>query len=144
MSVEENKVIYRRWFEEVVTGRNLALAEELLAPDYVLHFPGLPGPVDGEGHKQLLMMFHHGFPDWQETIDNVVAEGDRVVIRVTGRGTHQGEFQGIPPTGNQVVATGVGIGRIENGRIAESWAAYDALGLMQQLGVVQQPAQAGS
>jgi len=135
---EENKAIYRRWFEEVVTGRNLALADELLAPDYALHFPGFPGPVDREGHKQLLMMFHHGFPDWQETIDDVVAEGDKVVIRVTGRGTHQGEFMGIPATGEQVTATGVGIGRIEAGRIAESWAEYDALGMMQQLGVVSQ------
>jgi steroid delta-isomerase-like uncharacterized protein len=139
VSAEENKALYRRWFEEVVTGRNLALADELLAPDYVLHFPGFPGPVDREGHKQLLMMFHHGFPDWRETIDDVVAEGDRVVIRVTGSGTHRGEFQGIPPTDRQVTATGIGIGRIENGRIAESWAAYDALGMMQQLGVVPEP-----
>ena len=134
MSVEENTAIYRRWFEEVVTGRNVALADELLARDYVLHFPGFPAPVDREGHKQLLMMFHQGFPDWQETIDDVVAEGDKVVIRVTGRGTQQGEFQGIPPTG-------VGIGRIEDGRIAESWAEYDALGMMQQLGVVPSPEQ---
>ena len=134
MSVEENKAIYRRWFEEVVTGRNVALADELLARDHVLHFPGFPALVDREGHKQLLMMFHQGFPDWQETIDDVVAEGDKVVIRVTGRGTQQGEFQGIPPTG-------VGIGRIEDGRIAESWAEYDALGMMQQLGVVPSPEQ---
>jgi predicted ester cyclase len=87
-------------------------------------------------------MFHHGFPDWRETIDDVVAEGDRVVIRVTGSGTHQGEFQGIPPTDRQVTATGIGIGRIENGRIAESWAAYDALGMMQQLGVIPAPERA--
>jgi steroid delta-isomerase-like uncharacterized protein len=140
----ENKALYRRWFEEVVTGRNLALADELLAPDYILHFPGFPAPVDHEGHKQLLMMFHRGFPDWQETIDDVVAEGDRVAIRVTGHGTHRGEFQGVPATGRRVVATGVGIGRIENGRIAESWAAYDALGLMQQLGVIPRPERAGA
>lgn len=144
MPVEENKALYRRWFEEVVTGRNLALADELLASDYVLHFPGMPEPVDGEGHKQLLGMFHQGFPDWRETIDDVVAEGDRVVIRVTGSGTHRGEFQGIPPTGRQVAATGVGIGRIENGRIAETWAAYDALGMMQQLGVIPGPGQTGT
>jgi predicted ester cyclase len=143
MTAEENEALYRRWFEEVVTERNLALADELLAPGYVLHFPGLPGPVDGEGHKQLLMMFHRGFPDWQETIDDVVAEGDRVVIRVKGSGTHRGEFQGLAPTGKRVVATGVGIGRIEDGRIAESWAEYDALGLMQQLGATSQAQQAG-
>jgi steroid delta-isomerase-like uncharacterized protein len=138
MSTEENKALYRRWFEEVVNRGNLELADQLLAPDYVLHFPGIRAPVGREGHKQLLMMFHHGFPDWQETIDDVIAEGDRVAIRVTGRGTHQGEFQGIPATGRQVTATGVGIAHIENGRIAESWAEYDALGMMQQLGVVPQ------
>lgn len=140
MSVEENKALYRRWFEEVVNDGDLALADELLAPDYRLHFPGAPQPFDRDGHKQLVMMFRTGFPDWIETVDEVIAEADKVVIRVTGRGTHEGEFQGIPPTGASVTATGVGIGRIENGRIAESWAAYDALGLMQQLGAVPAPA----
>lgn len=144
MSAEENKTLYRRWFEEVVNGGNLDLADRLLAPDYVLYFPGVPGPIDGEGHKQLVMMFRNAFPDWHESVDDVIAEGDRVVIRVTGSGTHQGEFQGIPPTSRQVTATGVGIGRIENGRIAEAWAAYDALGMMRQLGVVPSPDQARS
>lgn len=139
---DENKALYRRWFEEVVTGGNLELADDLLATDYVLHFPGVPEPVDDEGHKQLVMMFRNAFPDWQESVDDVIAEGDRVVIRVTGSGTHEGEFQGMPPTGNRVTATGIGIGRIENGRIAEAWAAYDALGLMQQLGALPAPEQA--
>lgn len=142
MTTDENKTLYRRWFEEVVNGGNLELADRLLAPDYVLHFPGVPSPVDGEGHKQLVIMFRNAFPDWRETVDDVIAEGDRVVIRVTGSGTHRGAFQGIPPTGKQVTATGVGIGRIENGRIAETWAAYDALGLMQQLGGVPAPEKA--
>jgi steroid delta-isomerase-like uncharacterized protein len=136
MSTEANKALYRRWFEEVVSGGNLDFADQLLAPGYVLHFPGVPGPVDSEGHKQLVMMFRNAFPDWHESVDDVIAEGDRVVIRVTGRGTHHGEFQGAPATGEQVSATGIGIGRIDGGRIAESWAAYDALGLMQQLGAV--------
>lgn len=117
MSTEENKTLYRRWFEEVVSGGNLELADELLSPDYVLHFPGVPGPLDSEGHKQLVMMFRNAFPDWQESIDDVIAEGDRVAIRVTGRGTHEGEFQGVPATGAHVSATGIGIGRIDNGRI---------------------------
>lgn len=86
------------------------------------------------------MMFRAAFPDWTESVDDVVAEGKEVVIRVTGRGTHEGEFQGVAPTGRSVTATGVGIGRIENGRIAESWAEYDALGLMQQLGAIPAPA----
>jgi steroid delta-isomerase-like uncharacterized protein len=140
-TTEENKALYRRWFEEVVSGGNLALADELLAPDYVMHFPGSPAPVDREGHKQLVMMFRTGFPDWNETVEDVIAEGEKVVIRVIGRGTHEGEFQGIPPTGNQVSASGVGIGRIEDGRIAETWAEYDAMGMMQQLGVIPTPRQ---
>jgi predicted ester cyclase len=140
VGVEENKALYRRWFEEVVSEGKLALADELLAPDYRLHFPGAPEPVDREGHKQLVLMFRAAFPDWTESIDDVIAEGDKVVIRVTGRGTHEGEFQGVAPTARPVTATGVGIGRIENGRIAEAWAAYDALGLMQQLGAIPAPA----
>jgi steroid delta-isomerase-like uncharacterized protein len=139
VSLEETKALYRRWFEEAVNGRDMAAADSLLAPDYVLHFPGMPGPVDREGHKQLLTMFHNAFPDWQEAIEDVIAEGDKVVIRVTGRGTHEGEFMGVPPSGRQVAAEGVGIGRLAGGRIAESWAAYDALGLMQQIGAIPSP-----
>jgi predicted ester cyclase len=143
MSTEDNKALYRRWFEEVVSAGNLTVADELLAPNYVLHFPGMPGPVDHEGHKNLVRMFQAAFPDWRETVEDVIAEGDKVVIRVTGTGTHEGEFQGIPPSHARVTATGIGIGRIQNSRIAEAWAAYDALGLMQQLGVIPAPSQAG-
>lgn len=134
---ERNKAIYRRWFDDVVSGRDLALADELLSPDYRLHFPGLPAPLDRDGHKALLAAFHAAFPDWTETVEDVIGEGDRVVIRVTGSGTHRGEFQGIAPTGRRVTATGVGIGRIEQSRIAEAWGAYDALGLLDQLGAAK-------
>ena len=144
MTTDANKALYRRWFEEVVTERDLALADALLAPDYVLHFPGMPVPLDRDGHTQLLGMFHAAFPDWRETVEDVIAEGDRVVIRVTGTGTHQGEFMGAPPTGKRVTATGVGIGRLADGRIVESWAEYDALGLLQQLGVIPAPQAAPS
>jgi len=137
--LEENKALYRRWFDEVVNKRDLAVADEVLDHGYVLHFPGMPEPVDAEMHKQLLAAFHRGFSDWIETVEDVIAEGDRVVIRVVGRGTHDGEFQGIRPTGRTVVAEGIGIGRIAGGRIAESWAAYDALGMMRQLGVLADP-----
>ena len=133
--------IYRRWFEEVVSG-DLALADELLTPGYRLHFPGVPEPLDREGHKALLTMFRTAFPDWVETVEDVIADGDRVAIRVTGRGTHLGDFQGIPPTGREVTASGIGIARLEGERIAESWAAYDALGMLQQLGAVPAPAAA--
>lgn len=139
MSTHENKALYRRWFEQVVTAGDLALADELLAPDYVLHFPGMPGPVDRDTHKNLVGMFRTGFPDWTETLEDVIAEGDRVVVRIVGRGTQLGDFQGIPATGRRIEAHGIGIGRIKDGRIAEAWAAYDALGLLQQLGALPAP-----
>jgi steroid delta-isomerase-like uncharacterized protein len=142
MSTDANKALYRRWFDEVVTGRNMAVADELLADDYVLHMPGMPGPLDREGHKQLLGAYHAAFPDWRETVDMVLAEGDLVVIRVTGSGTHEQAFQGIPPTHRRIQATGVGIGRIRTGKVVESWAEFDALGMMQQLGVIPAPAAA--
>ena len=135
-ATEANKDLYRRWFEEVVTTGDLELADRLLADDYVLHFPGRPGPVDREGHKSLVIMFRTAFPDWIETVEDVIGEGDKVVVRVTGTGTHEGDFQGIPPTGAKVTATGIGIGRMADGKVAEAWAAYDALGLLQQLGAV--------
>jgi steroid delta-isomerase-like uncharacterized protein len=139
MSTDATKALYRRWFEEVVNGGNLALADELLAPDYVLHFPGFPAPVDREMHKTLVTMFRTAFPDWQETVEDVIAEDDRVVVRVVGRGTHRSDFQGMPATGRAVEAHGVGIARITDGRITEAWAAYDALGLMHQLGAIPAP-----
>jgi steroid delta-isomerase-like uncharacterized protein len=136
MPTNDNKALYRRWFDEVVNGGDLALADQLLASDYALHFPGFPAPVDREMHKTLVTMFRTAFPDWQETVEDVIAENDRVVARVVGRGTHLGDFQGMPPTGRRVEAHGMGIARIADRRIAEAWAAYDALGLMQQLGAV--------
>lgn len=134
MSAADNRELYRRWFDEVVNLGKLELADELLADGYQMHMPGAPGPLDAEGHKQMLRAFLDGFADWHESVDTIVAEGDRVVVWVTGTGTHTGEFQGIPSTDRSVTVTGVGMGRIQDGRIAEAWASYDALGLLQQLG----------
>lgn len=136
MSVEQNRTLYRRWFEEVVNLGKVELADELLADDYRAHFPDMPQPLGAEEHKQLLQMFRSAFTGWQERVDSVVAENDRVVLWYTGTGTHTGDFQGIPPTGRMVTVTGVDMGRIEDGRIAEVWASYDALGLLQQLGAM--------
>ena len=134
----QNKALYRRWFTDVVSRGDLAAAQEMLAADYRLHFPGMPGPVDRDGHLRLVAMFRSGFPDWVETVEDLVAEGDRVVARVVGRGTHVGEFQGVRPTGRRVSATGIGIGCLSNGQIVEAWAAYDALGLLEQLQTADQ------
>jgi steroid delta-isomerase-like uncharacterized protein len=129
----QNKERYRRWFTDVVSRGDLAATEEMLSEDYRLHFPGFPEPVDREGHKALVMLFRSGFPDWVETVEDVIAEDDRVVARIHGQGTHLGEFQGVEATGRQVSATGIGIARISDGRIVEVWAAYDGQGLLDQL-----------
>jgi steroid delta-isomerase-like uncharacterized protein len=139
MSLEENKALFRRWFEDVVNANDYSAVEELLAPGYVAHFPGSP-PIDRDGHKGMVELFAAAFPDWSESIQDAVAEGDRVVLRVTAGGTHEGEFQGIAPTGQTVTISGMGIVRIEDGRIAESWWEFDAIGLMTQLGAIPAPA----
>lgn len=131
--LQRNKELYRRWFTDVVSGGDLAAADGLLSADYRLHFPGFPEPVDREGHKGLVAAFRSGFPDWVETIEDVLAEDDRVVARVLGQGTHLDEFQGVEATGRHVAASGIGIARIADGCIVESWAAYDAQGLPAQL-----------
>ncbi len=134
MSIEDNKDLVRRFYGESV--HHPAFLDELLAPTYVLHLPGSP-PITGiEPAKQLMVAYTTGFPDLQLTTEDIVAEGEKVAIRNTWRGTHQGVFQGIPPTGKRVTFTGSDIFRFESGKIAEQWADLDALGLMQQLGVI--------
>ena len=102
MSLEENKALFQRWFEEVVNANDYSKVEELLAPHYRAHFPGAPEAIDRDGHRGMVEFFAAAFPDWEEQIQDVIAEGDRVVLRVTAGGTHEGEFQGIAPTGETV------------------------------------------
>jgi steroid delta-isomerase-like uncharacterized protein len=133
MTTEDNKALVRRFYEEGV--HNPALFDELLASTYVLHFPGSP-PIAGiEQAKQLMTAYASAFPDLQLTTEDMVAEGDKVAIRNTWRGTHHGAFQGLPPTGKHVTFSGSDFFRIVGGKIAEQWADLDSLGLMQQLGV---------
>lgn len=141
---EENKALVRREIEEVFNRGNLDAAEELYAPDYVGHDPTEPEDIRGlEGARQYAAVFRSAFPDLQATVEDQVAEGDRVATRITVRGTHQGELEGIAPTGNRVEIVGIFISRIEGGKIVEDWTNYDALGLMQQLGVIPEPEQPG-
>ena len=135
MSTEDNKALERRVFEEVLNKGNLALVDELFSPDNVVHTS--TGPVHGsEGFKQFVNMYLSAFPDLQFTIEDMVAEGDKVVTRYTARGTHRGDLQGIPPTGKPATVTGIVISRYEGGKSVEGWLEFDALGMMQQLGVV--------
>jgi steroid delta-isomerase-like uncharacterized protein len=134
MSIEDNKALVRRFYGESV--HNPVLLDDLLAPSYVLHLPGRPTMSGIEPAKQLMVAYTSGFPDLQLTTEDMVAEGDKVAIRNTWRGTHQGTFQGVPPTGKHVTFTGSDIFHVEGGKIVEQWADLDALGLMQQLGLI--------
>jgi steroid delta-isomerase-like uncharacterized protein len=133
MSAEENKTLARRSWESVENPDSL---DEVYTPDVVWHNP--EGDIQGiEQAKQFVTMFKTAFPDMSATVEDVVAEGDKVVTRVTLRGTHQGEVEEFgPPTGRQVESQGLTIHRIEGGKIVEEWNSYDNLSLMQQLGLV--------
>jgi predicted ester cyclase len=121
---------------------NADVFDEVLAPDFVYHSPG--APADLEGFKQFLPMFRAAFPDMRGTVEDLIAEGDKVVDRITFQATHQGEMMGISPTGNTVTVTEMHISRIAEGKIVERWGQTDMLGMMQQLGAVPPPGQAES
>src|SRR5215204_2004825 len=131
MSVEENKALVRREQEELWnhTG-NLDSAEELYAAD------------QAEAAKQEAADFRRGFPDVISTIEDLIAEGDRVVTRWRSRATHRGDYMGIAPSGKEVQFTGISFYRIEGGKIAESWNSEDQFGLMGQIGAIGEPGQA--
>ncbi len=144
MSVEENKTIVRRWFEELWSQGNAAVADEIIAPDYTVHDPGTPGRQGGiAGEKQVVAMYRTVFPDLHFTVEEVIGEGDRSVVRWTARGTQQGELLSIPPTGRQIQVTGISLARLAGGKIVEHWINWDTLGLLQQLGAIPAPGQAG-
>ena len=145
MSTEQNKVLVRRMVEEVFIQGKTSQADEFLAPDFVEHEELPPGiPSGREGVKQLTDMFRSAFPDFQATIDDIVAEGDKVVIRQTWSGTHKGEFMGVPPTGKSVSFGVIDIIRIAGGKFVEHWGQMDSMGMMQQLGAIPAPGQSGS
>lgn len=133
----ENKAVFRRYFEEVLNAGNLVLIDDLIARSYVSHYPtGYDFGGGPDGVKQIVSAVRRGFPDVHFTVEDVIAEGDKVVGRWTFRGTHQGDFMGILPTGRKVSVMGIAIYRIARGKIAEAWVAWDSLGLLQQLGAV--------
>jgi predicted ester cyclase len=140
MSTEDNKALFRRWCE-VISQNRLDRVEEIIAPDEVDHAlpPGIPSGL--EGVKQLFTLLHTAFPDLQIEIEDLIAEGDEVVGRVTARGTHEGEFMGIAPTGKPVSFNAIDVVRIARGKIVERWSQADNLALLQQLGAVPAPGQ---
>jgi predicted ester cyclase len=131
---EENKTIVRRYFDSWGT-------PELLSPDFVAHMPDVPGPMNREAFVQYQGVILAAFPDFRPTLEEQIAEGDKVANRLVFQGTHKGDFQGIPPTGKRVTITATTIERVAGGKIVEHWINFDALGMMQQLGVVPPPGQ---
>ena len=136
---EENKAVIRRFYEEVWNEKNLDAIDELIAADHVDHTlpPGLP--PGREGVKAFVSMYLSAFPDTKMTIEDIVAEGDKVVTRWTATATHTGELMGIPATGKQVTVTGLDINRYSGGKSVEHWGKFDQMGMMQQLGVIPAP-----
>jgi len=133
--LEANKELIRRLLG-ALNAHDLDAAGTFLAPDFTGHF-GSTEPVRGrDGWKLLVGSFLAAFPDIEGTLDDMVAEGDRVMSRETWRGTHQGTFEGIPATGRQVAFQGIAISRIAGGQIVEEWVELDALGLLQQIGAM--------
>ncbi len=143
MSTEENKAIELRFFEEVVNKGNPAVMDELVAANFVDRAAPPGAAPDREGYKQFFAAVHSAFPDFHSTLEDMIAEGDKVVQRFTVRGTHKGEWMGIAPTGKQIEVGGIAIHRLAGGKIVEDWVSWDMLGALQQLGVVPPLGQAG-
>jgi steroid delta-isomerase-like uncharacterized protein len=141
MSAEENKALVSRFVEEFWNEGNISAADELMAIDAEIHMP-TGEMVDLNGLKRFASTFRGSFPDWHSTFEELIAEGDRVAERWTGRGTHRGELQGIPPTGKRVEAPGSVFYRIVGGKIVEFRGQLDMMSLMQQLGAIPSPQQA--
>src|ERR687890_895565 len=129
---ERNKSLARRWFEDLFSRGDLDAAEEILSADFLDHLPreeerGI------EELKDYVSVYRTAFPDIEDTVEEIVAEADKVVVRWRSRGTHQGEFMGVAPTGRHVMFTGMRLFRIAEDKIAESWANIDERGLQEQL-----------
>ena len=146
MSTEENKALVQRMLEAFNKGKEACMAalEELCAPDYVYHGPGVFGDMDLAACKQMTPALYAAFPNSHMAVEDLIAEGDKVVGRYTFRGTHQGEFMGVPATGKVVTWTCILISRFAGGKCVEDWEEADMLGLFQQLGAIPQMAQAGA
>jgi steroid delta-isomerase-like uncharacterized protein len=139
MSAEANKALIRRWFAAMDAG-DLDIVDELLPVDYRDYNPPLPDLPDGrEGVRQAILALRHAFPDAVHTIEDQMAEGDKVMTRVRVRATFQGEILGFPPTGKPVEVRGIAVHRIADGKLVEHWAHMDMVGFMEQIGAAAVP-----
>ena len=145
MSTENNKASVRRWTEEGVNQGKVAVFDELAAPNWVNHDPSFPHVRTVADYKRFITETRSAFPDFHVTIEDVIAEGDLVVMRSTWRGTNTGDFvtpMPLPATGKQVSVTGITIVRMASGKGVEVWSVGDTLGLFHQLGLIPAPGQA--
>lgn len=136
MSIEENKMLATRFYEEILNGRKMDVADEILSPLYVDHSAGAPGL---ENFKTYLAMITRVFPDINVTVEDMLADDHKVATRLTVRGTQLDSFRGFPPTGGQATWSGMDIIHISNGKIVERWSERDFLHMLVQLGHVQYP-----
>ena len=143
VSAEDNKTVVRRWIETFNNPYTPQTEVDVLAPGYIAHAPGLPSPLDLEAWSQFTAAFVEAFPDLRLTVEDIFSSEDMVAARVSFRGTHRGEFQGIPPTGKEVAFTSIEVNRVRDGKVEEHWVELDLLGLMQQLGAIPEPGQEG-
>lgn len=141
MGTQENKASARRFMEEVINGGNVALVDELTAPDFVDHSIPPGAPSGNEGFKAWVTSFRAAFPDLHYTIEDEVADGDKVVQRVKARGTMEGDFMGMPAAHKTAEWEEVHITRFVDGRAAEHWGVVDQLAMLTQLGFAQAPGQ---
>ncbi len=139
MSAEENKAAIRRAYDELWNERNVEVVDELVTEDFLNHAAPPDRQRGRQGLKDVVRMFEGAFPDFRYEVEDVIAEGEKVAVRDVFRGTHQGDFMGIPATGNRVTMEAIHIYRFREGRLAEHWVARDDLGMMQQLGAIPPP-----
>lgn len=132
----QNKAVFQRYIDEVWNKGKLSVVDEIFASNYINHDTANPALSSPAGIKQLVTKYRSAFPDVRLTIDDQIAEGDKVVTRYTWSGTHKGNLEGIAATGKHATGAGIVVSRISGGKIQEEWTIWDALGLMQQLGVV--------
>jgi steroid delta-isomerase-like uncharacterized protein len=140
MSTESNKAVVER-FREALNAGDLEGAFAVFAPDVVVHMGSAPEPLNLEGFKQMGQLLLSAFTGSTSTVEGMIAEGDKVVSRLTFRGTHTGDLMGIPPTGKSVAMSEIIIDRLADGQIVESWRLFDQMAMMQQLGVIPAPEQ---
>ena len=134
-----NTAVVSRFIEEFKNNANVGIVDELMAPEFVHHLPDPRLPAGREGLKLVGQSIIMGFPDVHVTVEDLLADGDKVIERTTATATNTGEFNGIPPSGNPVTWTEIHIYRLENGKIVELWSEINLLGLLTQIGAIPSP-----